>query len=75
MNIYLLKRDDEQIGYDEADSFVVAALGVRAARELAAKDAGDEGDEAWLEAGRSTCRKLGEGSVKAGVVVRSFNAG
>ena len=74
MNIYLLERT-EDIGYDEADGFVVAAVGVAKARALAGEGSGDEGAGPWLEPGQSTCRKIGEGTVKPGVVLRSYNAG
>ena len=74
MNIYLLERKDDT-GYDEADAFVVAASNPSEARTLAGKGSGDEGAGVWEVAGRSTCRKLGEGTLKAAVVLRSYNAG
>lgn len=77
MILYLLERSRiSAAGYDEAMGFVVAASNPDEARELASKQAGDEGAAAWLAPSLTTCREIGSGETQtSGVILRSFNAG
>lgn len=63
--------------YDIASDFVVVAGTEQEARKLAAREAGDEKPDAWLNRQFSTCEMIGEafGETKIGVVCRSFHAG
>ena len=72
MNIYLLTRTDS-VGYDECDGFVVRALRETAARSIAAEECGDEGPDVWMLDAK--CEKIGEGSGKPRIILRSYNAG
>jgi hypothetical protein len=74
MKIYLLKRT-EQIGYDEADGFVVAADNPAQARAQAADSAGDEGGATWQAPSRSTCHEINPARQQYGVILRSYCAG
>lgn len=73
VNMYLLERIGD-IGYDEADGFVVAAKTGDEARQQAAERAGDEGAGTWLAPSLSTCEVIGAAQ-HAGVFLRSFRAG
>lgn len=73
VNMYLLQRIGD-IGYDEADGFVVAAKTDDDARQQAAERAGDEGGGTWLAPSLSTCEVIGSGQ-QSGVFLRSFRAG
>ena len=85
LTIYLLtRRDGEDIHYDEAYGFVVAAGSPPAARKLVAtarerdeEGPGDEGSDTWLDTSRSRIKALGTASdhVKPGVIMRDYNAG
>lgn len=83
MKLYLITRDDEAVGYDEAEAFLVAARDRGHARRLiAASDGfgltvGDEGVGPWLDKTRHTCDLIGESpdSDGARVILRSFRAG
>ena len=72
--IYELFRKGE-CGYDEADAMVVAAETAQDARRVASENAGDEGSATWLAASLSVVRELKPGGVKAGLILRSYNAG
>jgi len=60
--------------FDKVFSFVVEAKTEREARDLAAEDAGDEGDDAWLLEKYSTCTEIGLSKAYAEerIVVRDF---
>ena len=73
MKIYVLNRT-KGTGYDEADGFVVAAETPAKARAEAAEEAGDEGGHTWLSADLSTCKEI-SAKWRAGVILRSYNAG
>ena len=74
-DLWLLERI-YRVHFDEAIGFVVAAETEAEARSLASQDAGDEGQEAWLNPWRSTCECIGEASqADARVVLRSFRSG
>lgn len=78
LSLYLLKRKDEYIDYDEMAGCVVAAFSPNEARGFAAEVAGDEGDGTWTDTSRTTCRILSSDyrlSTTAGVVLRDFRAG
>lgn len=65
-------------GYDVVDGFVIAAMRVQRARQIASENYGDEGPEVWLQAG-SKCELLSRETadlyMAEGVVLRSFRAG
>lgn len=73
MKLYMISRT-EDIGYDEYDSFVIAAESQEQARQIAADANGDEGRAPWLDSTRSICREIDAKSEK-GIVLRSFQAG
>ncbi len=83
MKLYLLTRDDDDIDYDEAAGYVVAAGNEHQARNLIriAKEkegaGGDEGPAPWLDAGQSTCLELGTArqGTAPGIILRDFRAG
>lgn len=60
--------------YDCAHGFIVVAETERRARELASKEAGDEGKKAWLNPKWSNCYELKAFDFE-GVVMRDFHAG
>lgn len=71
MQIYLLT---SEVGYyDCAHGFVVVAKSYKQARELASKDAGDEGAKTWLDPKTSTCTLLTP--TTPGIILKDFNAG
>lgn len=76
MKLFKLWRDEnDRIGYDEADEFVVCAPDEATARDLAARRGGDEGRSAWTD--RARCGVIGTplAGAQPGVICRSFNAG
>jgi hypothetical protein len=77
VDIYLLKRTSDGIGYDEFDGFVVYAESEEYARNIAARHKGDEGSGVWTDPQKSTCAAIGSttNKVEAGLVLGSFNAG
>jgi len=73
LNIYLLTHDSTLL-YDVATGFVVRAPTPKAARQLASKNAGDEGASAWID--YATCKKVGVATRNTkGIILRSFSAG
>jgi hypothetical protein len=76
MNLYLLERIGGT-GWDQFDSFVVAAADSRQARKLTVARAGRYDRCDWGDPAEATCRKIGtaRAGIKAGVVIGSFNAG
>lgn len=78
MNIYLLNRIGRG-GWDVANGFVVVAEDEYAARLVASKRAGDEGDMAWRTPAESTCVLMGQTepdyTKESHIVLRSFRAG
>jgi len=75
MNLYLLDRAGDRIGYDELSSCVICATDPESARVYASVYAGDEGPDFWLKsAGVQLIGKAEEG-VLTGLVCRDFNAG
>lgn len=77
MNIYLLRRPEEDISYDQMTQCVVAAENGRAARLTASHYRGDEGEAVWTDIMRSSCNKIGVAArnVQPGMIVRNFWAG
>lgn len=73
MNLYLLEREDD-IGYDEFDSIVVAAPTEQAARAIRPRGGWVYG-EAWDDAEKLTCTNIGTTHLPSGIVHESFNAG
>ena len=76
MPLYLLT-SVQDVGYDCAAGFVVAAPDEAAARDLAASKCGDEGREHWRSALTTTCTRIAETSTytEPRIVLRAFNAG
>lgn len=76
MNIYLLKRPDDEVEYDEAIGFIIVAPTGKEARGLAADNCGDEGRDTWTTPLVASCRKVGT-SVRnmPHVLLRSFKHG
>lgn len=58
MWLYLLKQRAKVVKYDRMAAIVVRANGERAARDLAAEFAGDEGAVTWIHDSLSSCKKL-----------------
>lgn len=77
MNLYLLLEVHAQRPriYDVAVGFVVAAETELDARVLASERSGDEGEEPWLDATKSTCEVIGATYKPRGVILRDFVAG
>lgn len=74
MNLYLLRRRGS-IGYDEVAGMVVAADHSSRAVELAGRDCGDEGPQAWLDAKLTILGPVTNTEVLYGVILRDFRAG
>ena len=73
MKLWLLEAI-EGVDYDCAAGFVVRAETHIEARKLASEDAGEEGATYWLDAARSTCRRLKEDG-RPGTILQDFRAG
>jgi hypothetical protein len=73
--LYLLTRKN-QLGWDVAIAFVVAAADRHQARQFAAEKAGEEGKTEWTGIKFSTCQKIAQASIyhTPQVVVRDFRA-
>lgn len=74
MTIYLLERLG-RIGWDENRSIVVRADDETQAREVAAKNAADEGPEVWRNPGVTTCEVVDPDAEVSDVIAIDFNAG
>jgi len=44
--------------YDKAFGFIISTVTEERARRIAAENAGDEGEDAWLNANTSSCKEL-----------------
>lgn len=73
MNTYVLKRNEDKVGWDEAAGFVVNADTENQARLYASEQAGDEGPDVWLDPGLSACTMLSNTPAR-GVVLRDYRA-
>ena len=74
MKLYILQAVNEwDPWYDTAMAFVVRAKSPKAARELASRDAGEEGSGVWLDSTLTSCRCLSERGV-AKVLIRDYRA-
>ena len=75
MNIYQISRDDDSVGYDEFDAFVVAATSEEEARSIASTRDHEFG-KAWMDPNFASCKLVGRACSKtvAGIVLGSFNA-
>ena len=74
---WIWKLERSECDHDEVDAFIVCAMHQEDAREIAAKDCGDEGPEVWrAETKGATCRIVGRALAwqLEGVLLRSFNA-
>lgn len=60
--------------HDEVQQFVVAAPTAAEARKLAATEPGDEGAAMWMDAGRTSCKRIDAGD-NPRIVVRHFRPG
>lgn len=74
--LWLLKRreDPADVAYDETVGMVVRALSAHQAREIASKEARDEGAEVWRDPQRTVCTELGL-SGPHGLILHDFKAG
>lgn len=57
--LFLLEQKDDSLNLDEVKKFVVVSETYPGARELAAKNAGDEGADLWKDEDRSSCKMIG----------------
>jgi hypothetical protein len=73
MRIYLLQRAAGLIGYDEVRGFVIRASTQDEARQIAARESGDEGTATWLDAAQP-CVQIGVATTddRAGLVLKDF---
>lgn len=78
MNLYLLKRKDEEILYDANDGFVIRAKSARRARVLAYYKTSDEGhfmgSDFWLNPKKSSCRQIKKTGLEM-IILQDYNAG
>ena len=74
MNLYLLTRTD-RAGYDENRAFVVAAVSPQGALSIAESVRADEPEGTWVENSRIELLGAAEPTIKAGIILRDFNAG
>jgi hypothetical protein len=75
MKLWLLRNLDRR-GYDIALDMLIAATDEDTARNMAAEQSGDEGQDTWRNRQHSTCIELiPENIEREYVVVRSFRAG
>jgi hypothetical protein len=57
----------------ETSGLVIAALDEDEAREIAARNSGDEGEITWLSSSRSSCETIGTGNqLQQGILLRAF---
>lgn len=77
MKLWLIKRREDDVGYDEYDAKVIAAPDEAAVRRLASLKTGDEGNSAWLEPTYSMVTEIGLAldPEHEQVILESFNAG
>ena len=64
---------DAMFRYDCAYGFVIRAESEKEAREMAAKQSGDEGGSTWRDPALTTCVEL-KAEGEAGVMIRDFLA-
>lgn len=74
MNIYLLERSEERVGWDTAAGYVIIAESSDAARKIA-YDNGLWGNGDWLNDNFSTCIQIGYGDGPARIVLCDFLRG
>lgn len=77
MNLYLIRRMTDHIGWDEYDAKVAQANDETQAREVASLRVGDEGN-VWTNPDYTLVTLIGiarEGEVQPMVILESFNAG
>lgn len=73
--LWLLKGIGDHFGgYDCAYGFVIRAPTAIQARTIASENAGDEGNDAWLNNHVTSCIKL-ESNGPTDIILRDFNAG
>lgn len=75
LNLYLIDRQDN-VGHDETDSVIVAAVTPKQAREIAATVEGDQPSSVWAH-GQAKLQRVGTAVAKQkqGIVLRSYRAG
>ena len=73
MYLYLIKRTDD-VGHDETESVIIAALAPAPARKIAQSVRGDQLPEVWLSA---SIKNIGKASrdIKPGIVHTAFREG
>lgn len=75
MKIWLIERaETEDVDYDETRGVLVIAESEEQARAMASKERGVEGEAAWLDPSRTTCKELVPGDAPR-VVLVDFRAG
>lgn len=74
MPLYLLKRPDKDIGYDEYCGFVVRAPDEGSARFIVSNSTGCEGGMTWMDTTKSSCELI-DPNGEDGLILESFNAG
>ena len=76
--LWILRPLDSESGpwnpwYDKTFGFVVRATTEEEARRIASEDCSDEGSQAWLDNGLSSCVGLNPGG-KSGIIIEDFHA-
>lgn len=73
--LYLIERQDD-VGHDETESVMVAAVTPKQARELAKGVRGDQSPLVWAH-GHAKLRKIGTAAaaVKQGILHENYNRG
>lgn len=74
MKLFVLRSLRERPAYDVSRGFVIRAAEEGAARIMASRCAGDEGEATWLAPTLSTCEALADEG-EAEIVLHDFNAG
>lgn len=59
--------------YDKANSFVISAKNENDARSIASNNSGDEGEAVWLDAKKTSCRRL-LNNEKDSLICRDYHA-
>jgi hypothetical protein len=77
MDIYIVERKREDVGYDEFDSHMVVANNKKEARSVASKGCANEGEQCWTS-NECEVKKISSydgKETKAKIIHSSYNAG
>lgn len=74
LKFYKVARDEDSVGYDEYDAFIVAAHSEYNARYIVALKDKTVPDSVWLNKESATVTELSEYK-EPGIILGSFNAG